>query len=190
VWRRVVYRKYGHPISDYCSCLWGSNRRQTFPLKSLNSNFATRPHTPGDNLIKFLHRGLQFYASLPTYRLSNAAFSRITKILHLPPSFVSTDTTFFVADVSVTIVPEVPDTLLSFIFTLLFNPLTPNDHYSGRTAPLTSERCILYIYSTNICIEYFKNGIYSPFFSLQNAVCFIIITYLVPVLFKFCILVC
>ena len=30
------------------------------------------------------------------------------------------------------------------------NPLTPNDHYSGRTAPLTSKRCILYIYSTNI----------------------------------------
>ena len=26
---------------------------------------------------------------------------------------------------------------------------------------------------------------YSPFFSLQNAVCFIILTYLVPVLFKF-----
>jgi len=24
------------------------------------------------------------------------------------------------------------------------NPLTPNDHYSGRTAPLTSKRCILY----------------------------------------------
>ena len=30
------------------------------------------------------------------------------------------------------------------------NPLTPNDDYSGRTAPLTSKRCILYIYSTNI----------------------------------------
>jgi len=30
-----------------------------------------------------------------------------------------------------------------------FNPLTPNDHYSCRTAPLTSKRCILYIYSTN-----------------------------------------
>jgi len=29
--------------------------------------------------------------------------------------------------------------------------LMPNDHYSGRTAPLTSKRCILYIYSTNIC---------------------------------------
>jgi len=63
--------------------------------------------------------------------------------------------------------------------------LTPNDPYSGRTAPLTSKRCILYIYSTNIGTEYFKHDIYSPFFSLQNAVCFIILTYLVPVLFAF-----
>jgi len=30
------------------------------------------------------------------------------------------------------------------------NTLMPNDHYSGRTAPLASKRCILYIYSTNI----------------------------------------
>jgi len=31
-----------------------------------------------------------------------------------------------------------------------------------------------------------KHGIYSPFlFSIQNAVCFIILTYLVPVLFTF-----
>jgi len=44
---------------------------------------------------------------------------------------------------------------------------------------------ILYIYSTNIGTENFKHGIYSPFFSLQNAVCFIILTYLVPVLFTF-----
>jgi len=66
------------------------------------------------------------------------------------------------------------------------NPLTPNDPYRGRTAPLTSKRCILYIYSTNIVTEYFKHGIYSPFFPpLQNAVCFIILTYLVPVLFTF-----
>ena len=66
-----------------------------------------------------------------------------------------------------------------------FNPLTPNDPYSGRTAPLTSKRFILYIYSTNTDTEYFKHGIYSPFFPLQNAVCFIILTYLVPVLFTF-----
>jgi hypothetical protein len=67
----------------------------------------------------------------------------------------------------------------------LYNPLTPNDNYSGRTAPLSSKRCILYIYSTYICTEYFKHCIYSPFFPLQNAVCFIFLKYLVPVLFKF-----
>ena len=49
--------------------------------------------------------------------------------------------------------------------------------------PLTPKRCILYIYSTSIGTEHFKHGIYSSFFSLQNAVCFIILTYLVPVLF-------
>jgi len=67
----------------------------------------------------------------------------------------------------------------------VINPLTPNDPYSGRTSPLTSKRYVLYIYSTNIGTEYFKHGIYSSFFSLQNAVCFIILTYLVPVLFKY-----
>jgi len=66
-----------------------------------------------------------------------------------------------------------------------FNPLTPNDHSSGRTAPVTSKRFILYIYSTNTGTEYFKHGIYSPFFPLQNAVYFIILTYLVPVLSTF-----
>ena len=55
----------------------------------------------------------------------------------------------------------------------------------GRTALLTSKRCILYIYSTNICTEYFKHSLYSPFFSLQNAVCFIMLASLVPVLFTF-----
>jgi len=68
---------------------------------------------------------------------------------------------------------------------MLFNPLTPNDRYNGRTAPLTSKHCSLYIYSTNIGTEYFKRGIHSPFFPLQNAVCFINLTYLVPVQFTF-----
>ena len=68
----------------------------------------------------------------------------------------------------------------------VINPLTPNDDYSGRTTPLTSKCCILYIYSTNIRgTEYFKHGVYSPFFPLQSAVCFINLTYLVPVLFTF-----
>jgi len=46
-----------------------------------------------------------------------------------------------------------------------FNPLTPKDPYRGRIAPLSSKRCILYIYSTNIRTEYFKHGIYCTFFS-------------------------
>ena len=74
--------------------------------------------------------------------------------------------------------------------TLYLNLLTPNDDYSGRTAPLTSKRCILYIYSTNIGTEYFKHGIYSPFFPLQNALCFINLTYLVPVYSHFIYRVC
>jgi len=67
----------------------------------------------------------------------------------------------------------------------MFNPLTPNDDYSGHTVQLTSKHCILYIYSTHIGTEYFKHGIYSPFSPLQNAICFINLTYLVPVLFTF-----
>jgi len=67
------------------------------------------------------------------------------------------------------------------------NPLTPNDSCRGRTTPLTSKGFILYIYSANIGTGYFKHGVNSPFLSLQNAVCFIILTYLVPILFTFCI---
>jgi len=65
------------------------------------------------------------------------------------------------------------------------NPLKPNDAYIGRTAPLTSRRCILYIYSTNIRTEYFKHAAHCPFLSLQNSVYFIMLTCLVPVLFSF-----
>ena len=38
-------------------------------------------------------------------------------------------------------------------------------------------------YSTNIRTEYFKHAAHSPFFSLQNAVYFIMLPCLVPVLF-------
>ena len=46
----------------------------------------------------------------------------------------------------------------------LLTVFTPNDPYMGRTAPLTSKRRILYIYSTNIGTEYFKHALYSTFF--------------------------
>ena len=54
------------------------------------------------------------------------------------------------------------------IVTTSINRLKPNDPYMGHTAPLTSKRCILYIYSTNIGTEYFKHALYSPFFSLSS----------------------
>ena len=52
------------------------------------------------------------------------------------------------------------------------NRLTPNDPYMGRTAPLTSKRCILYIYSTNIGTEYFKHALYSQFFPSSKCILF------------------
>ena len=70
-------------------------------------------------------------------------------------------------------------------FSSEINPLNPNDPYRGRTAPLASKRFILYIYSTNIGTEYFKHGIYSPFFSSSKCSLFHNSNYLVPVLFTF-----
>ena len=57
-----------------------------------------------------------------------------------------------------------PNRTATFIFYYRVNPLMPNDLCMIRTAPLTSKLCILYIYSTNIGTEYFKNALYSPFF--------------------------
>ena len=72
-------------------------------------------------------------------------------------------------------------------FLFMLKLLTSNDPYMGRTAPLTSKRWIIYICSTNIGTKNFKHALYSPFFSLQNAVCFIMLNCLVSVLFTFCI---
>ena len=47
---------------------------------------------------------------------------------------------------------------------ICFNRLKPKDPLMGRTAPLTSKRFIVYVYSTNIGTEYFKHALYSPFF--------------------------
>jgi len=66
-----------------------------------------------------------------------------------------------------------------------FNHVTPNGHYMGRTAQLTSRCCILCIYSTNIRTKYFKHAAHSPLFPLQHAVYFIMLPFLVPVLLTF-----
>jgi hypothetical protein len=67
----------------------------------------------------------------------------------------------------------------------MLNHLTPNGHFSGRTAPLTYRCCIFFIYSTDMRTEYFKHASYSPFFPLQNVIYFIMLPFLVPVLFTF-----
>ena len=54
---------------------------------------------------------------------------------------------------------------------------------SYRTANLQMLHFIYY--STNIRTEYFKHAEHSQFFTLQNAVYFIMLTFLVPVLFTF-----
>ena len=66
---------------------------------------------------------------------------------------------------------------------LHINPLTPNDTYWSRTAQLTS-KFEFYIFIQQIEVLNILNMVYTlQFFSVQNAICFIILTYLVPVLF-------
>jgi len=67
----------------------------------------------------------------------------------------------------------------------IINLLTPNVNYSGCTAPLTS-KVAFYIFIQQIYVLNILNMVYTlRFFSLQNAVYFIILMYLVPVLFTF-----
>jgi hypothetical protein len=52
--------------------------------------------------------------------------------------------------------------------------------------PLPSKQPILYIFlDTNIGTEFFEHAAHSPYFSLQSAVYFIMLSFLVPVLFAF-----
>ena len=75
-------------------------------------------------------------------------------------------------------------TLVSF--EICINLLAPNNVYIRHTTQLTSRCCILNIYSTNILTEYFKHVAHSPFFFfLQDAVYFIMLPFLVPVIFTF-----
>jgi predicted membrane protein len=68
---------------------------------------------------------------------------------------------------------------------MCINHLTPNGHFSCRTAPLTYRCFIFFIYSTDIRTEYFKHAAHSPFFPLQNVVYFIMLPFLVSALFTF-----
>ena len=70
-----------------------------------------------------------------------------------------------------------------FINPQLLNVIHIYIYMSYRTTNLQMLHFICY--STNICTEYFKNAAHTPFFSLQNAVYFIMLPFLVPVLFTF-----
>jgi hypothetical protein len=75
--------------------------------------------------------------------------------------------------------------IMAMTMMIRFNPSAPNDIYICRTTQLTSRRCILNIYSTNILTDYFKHAVQSQFFYLQDAVYFIMLPFLVPVIFTF-----
>ena len=75
--------------------------------------------------------------------------------------------------------------ILNTVYTVRFFPSSKCSLLDNSNVFGSCISHIFYIYSTNIGTEYFKHGIYPPFFPLQNAVCFIILTYLVPVLFTF-----
>jgi hypothetical protein len=49
--------------------------------------------------------------------------------------------------------------------------MAPNDVYICRTSQLTSRRCILNIYSTNILTEYFKHAAQFPFILSLSSRC-------------------
>jgi hypothetical protein len=64
------------------------------------------------------------------------------------------------------------------------NHLTPNGHFSGRTAPLTY-RCCIFLFIQQIYVLNILNMLHTPFFPLQNVVYFIMLPFMVPVLFTF-----
>jgi hypothetical protein len=65
------------------------------------------------------------------------------------------------------------------------NHLMPNGHFSGRTAPLTY-RCCIFLFIRQIYVLNILNMPHTlRFFPLQNAVYFISLHFLVPVLFTF-----
>jgi hypothetical protein len=61
------------------------------------------------------------------------------------------------------------------------NHLTPKGHFSGRTTPLTY-RCCFFLFIQQIYVLNILNMLHTLlFFSLQNAVYFIMLPFLVPV---------
>ena len=72
------------------------------------------------------------------------------------------------------------------IIILYVNHLTPNGHFSGRTAPLTYRCCFFFKFIQQIYVLNTLNMLHTlRFFPLQNVVYFIMLPFLVPVIFTF-----
>jgi len=74
---------------------------------------------------------------------------------------------------------EPPDLYMknSMPFNSQINHLTPNDHFSGRTAQLTS-RCCIFLFIQQIYVLNILNMLHTLyFFPLQNAIYFIILPF-------------
>ena len=112
--------------------------------------------TPWNRVVLEKQTRSQLVKKFPTFSATRRFITAFTSVRQLSLSSASS-------------IQSIPPT--SHFLKIHLNPLTPNDHYSGRTALLTSKRCILYIYSTNTGTEYYKHGIYSPFFFSLSSKC-------------------
>jgi len=80
---------------------------------------------------------------------------------------------------------QVQQALWRHIYYMEFNHLTPNGHFSSRTAPLTY-RCCIFLFIQQIYVLHILNMLHTlRFFPLQNVVYFLMLPFLVPVLFTF-----
>ena len=127
------------------------------PASSEPNTLHSHPQNPRERYVSFLRgRNVTQYFYRPQNQTQQGKIQTLVST-HIFPSPYVTSCTFI--QLFPSLYPYLLTNYLAFI-----NPLTPNDPYRGRTAPLTSKHCILYIYSSNIGTEYFKRGIYAPSF--------------------------
>ena len=163
-WVNPMQSTYPHPTSWRPILILSTHLRLGLPIGLISSGFPTKTlyiPLPAQNSWRTTLSYIP--APCPAHHLcsNDMRGARIVDITVMPhPSFPERNAIFIVTVRG----NPVSRSVRAKKTIRRLNPLTPNDHYSGRTAPLTSKRFILYIYSTNTDTEYFKHGIYSPFF--------------------------
>jgi hypothetical protein len=117
-------------------CLWIFRNKDTFSKWEVVSTLPN-PQAEGPSLVSCLILLIQYIPNYPPYW---------RPFLHPQPE-------------------DAPcrgdrDPLITWVYQIdvVVNPLPPNDTYICHTSPLTSRRCILNIYSTNIRTKYLKHA--------------------------------